>query len=248
MLLFEGTSIKKQLHDRVLFDIDLIQVHDNQRIGLVGRNGAGKTSLLKIMTGEELPDEGNITPFTSVKLVPQLKETSIEKSGGEITQQYLQDAFNKMPGLLLLDEPTTHLDTERIAWLEKKIINYQGATVVVSHDRTFLNNVCTDIWEIENNTLKIFKGNYDEYAKQKELLKKQEQSEFEKYERVKQKLERAIRQKEERAQRTTKKPKNLSPSDARILGAKTHYANIQKKLRSSAKALETRLDKLECQH
>src|SRR5690625_6389241 len=99
MLLFEGTSIKKQLHDRVLFDIDLIQVHDNQRIGLVGRNGTGKTSLLKIMTGEELPDEGNLTLFTSRKLVPQLKETSIEKFGGEITQHYLQHAFNKMPGL-----------------------------------------------------------------------------------------------------------------------------------------------------
>src|SRR5699024_5132474 len=93
------------------------------------------------------------------------------------------------------DEPTTHLDTERIAWLEKKIRNYQGAAVVVSHDRTFLNNVCTDIWEIENNTLKIFKGNYDEYAKQKEILKKQKQTEFEKYEREKQKLEKAIRQK-----------------------------------------------------
>src|SRR5690625_2695098 len=169
-----------------------------------------------------------------------MKETSIGKSGGEITQQYLQNAFNENPGLLLLDEPTTHLDTERIAWLEKKIKNYQGTAVVVSHDRAFLNNVCTEIWEIENNTLKIFKGNYDEYVKQKDLLKKQEQTKFEKYEREKQKLERAIRQKEERAQRATKKPKNLSPSDARILGVKTHYANIQKKLRSSAKALETR--------
>ncbi|RPF55155.1 Vga family ABC-F type ribosomal protection protein [Abyssicoccus albus] len=245
MLLFEGTSIKKQLQDRLLFYIDLMQVHDNQRIGLVGRNGTGKTSLLKIITGEELPDEGNITPFTSVKLVPQFKESRLEKSGGEITQQYLQKAFNENPGLLLLDEPTTHLDTERIAWLEKKIRNYQGATVVVSHDRAFLNNVCTEIWEIENNTFKIFKGNYDEYAKQKDLLKKQEQTEFEKYEREKQKLKRAIRQKEERAQRATKKPKNLSSSEARIKGTKTHYANIQKKLRGSAKALETRLEQLD---
>src|SRR5690625_895747 len=245
MLLYEGTSIKKQLQDRMLFDIDLLQVHDNQRIGLVGRNGTGKTSLLKIITGEELSDEGNITAFTSVKLVTQFKESRLEKSGGEITQQYLQSAFNEKPGLLLLDEPTTHLDTEGITWLEKQIRNYQGATVVVSHDRAFLNNVCTEIWEIENNTLKIFKGNYDEYAKQKEILKKQKQTEFEKYEREKQKLEIAIRQKEERAQRATKKPKNLSSSEARILGAKTHYANIQKKLRGSAKALETRLEKLD---
>lgn len=245
MLLFEGTSIKKYVQDRLLFDIDLIQVHDNQRIGLVGRNGTGKTSLLKVITGEELTDEGNITHFTTVKLVPQFKETTSKKSGGEITQHYLQFALNEKPGLLILDEPTTHLDTQRIDWLEKKLANYQGAFVVVSHDRTFLNNVCTEIWEIEDSTLKVFKGNYNAYAEQKELIKTQQQIAFEKYEREKQQLEKAIRQKEERAQRATKKPKNLSSSEARITGAKTHYSNIQKKLRGSAKALETRLEQLD---
>src|SRR5690625_5127898 len=125
MVLFEGRSIKKQLHERVIFDIDLIQVQDNQRIDVVARNGTGKTSILKIITGEKLPDEGKLTLFTSTKLVPQLKETSSGKSGGEITQQYLQNALNENPGLLLLDEPATPSDTERIAWLEKKIRNYQ---------------------------------------------------------------------------------------------------------------------------
>src|SRR5699024_11479921 len=110
-----------------------------------------------------ISDDGNHILLKEKKLVTQKKETTIKKRGGEITQQYIQNAFNGNPGLLLLDEPTTHLNTERIAWLEKKIKNYQGTAVVVSHDRTFLNNVCTDIWEIENNTLKIFKGNYDEY-------------------------------------------------------------------------------------
>lgn len=245
MLLFEGTSLKKHIQDRLLFDIDLIQVHEHQRIGLVGRNGTGKTSLLKIITGEELVDGGNVNHFTSVKLVPQFKETRSEKSGGEITQQYLQLAFNEKPGLLILDEPTTHLDTQRIDWLEKKLANYQGAFVVVSHDRTFLNNVCTEIWEIEDGSLNAFKGDYNAYAEQKELIKTQQQIAFEKYEREKKQLEKAIRQKEERAQRATKKPKNLSSSEARITGAKTHYANIQKKLRGSAKALETRLEQLD---
>src|SRR5690625_8041359 len=108
MLLFEGTSIKKQLQDRLLFYIDLMQVHDHQRIGLVGRNGTGKTSLLKIITGEELPDEGNITPYTSVKLLQQFKESRLEKSGDEIRQQYVQNAYNKNTGLHFLDAPTTH--------------------------------------------------------------------------------------------------------------------------------------------
>src|SRR5699024_6402978 len=76
-------------------------------------------------------------------------------------------------------------------------------------------------------------------------IKIQEQTAFEKYEREKRQLEVAIRQKEARAQRATRKPKDLSSSEARITGAKTHYANIQKKLRSSAKALETRLEQLD---
>ena len=245
MLLFEGKSIKKHMQDRLLFDIELIQVHEHQRIGLVGRNGTGKTSLLKIFADEEQAEGGHIYHFTSVKLVPQFKETSSEKSGGEITQQYLQLALNEKPGLLILDEPTTHLDTERINWLEKKLVNYQGALIVVSHDRTFLNNICTKIWELEEGNLKVFKGNYNAYQEQKELIKIQEQTAFEKYEREKRQLEVAIRQKEARAQRATRKPKDLSSSEARITGAKTHYANIQKKLRGSAKALETRLEQLD---
>lgn len=245
MLLLEGTSIKKHVQDRLLFNLDLIQIRDRQRIGIVGKNGTGKTSLLKILAGEELPDEGHVTHFTSVKLVPQFKETISAKSGGEITQQYLQLAFNEKTGLLLLDEPTTHLDTERIDWLEKTLMNSQEAFVIVSHDRTFLNYMCTEIWEIEEGTLKVFKGNYDAYVKQKEQFIQQQQVAFEQYEQEKKKIEQAIRQKEEKAQRATKKPKNLSSSEARIKGVKTYYSNIQKKLRASVKALETRLEQLE---
>ena len=119
MLLLEGTSIKHYVQERLLLDIELLQIHYKQRIGLVGRNGSGKTTLLNIIKGEIPPDKGKINRFTTINLIPQFKNINIRKSGGEITQVYLQNALNESPGLLLLDEPTTHLDYERIVWLEK---------------------------------------------------------------------------------------------------------------------------------
>ena len=244
MLLFEGTSLKHYVSERLLLDTDLLQIHDKQRIGLVGRNGNGKTTLLNIIKGEVFPDEGKVNQFTSIKLVPQFKNVNIRKSGGEITQVYLQTAFNESPGLLLLDEPTTHLDYERIVWLENNLHDFLGAVLIVSHDRAFLDHICTEIWEIEDASITVYKGNYSDYANQKTLERKQHQIAFEKYEKEKQKIEEAIRIKEEKAQRATKKPKNLGASDARQKGAKPFYANKQKKLRKTASAFETKLEQL----
>src|SRR5699024_2089288 len=105
--------------------------------------------------------------------------------------------------------------------------------------------LCTDIWEVEDAKITVYKGNYSEYANQKALERKQHQVAFEKYEKEKQKIEEAIRKKEEKAQRATKRPKNLSASDARQKGAKPYYANKQKKLRKTVSAFETKLEQLE---
>lgn len=245
MLLLEGTSLKYFIHEHLTLQINRIQVHDNQRIGLVGRNGCGKTTLLHLIAGESLADEGTIESSTFVKLVPQLKRTDTTKSGGEITQEYLQDAFNSQAGLLLLDEPTTNLDQSHMEWLEKELQSFQGGLIVVSHDRVFLDQLCTEIWELDDGRITIYTGNYSDYAKQKELERNEQQLAYEKYEREKQQLEEAIRKKEERAQRATKKPKHLGASDARQKGAKPYYANKQKKLRKTASAFETRLEKLD---
>lgn len=245
MLLLEGVSIKHYVQQRLLLNIPYLRVHQKDRIGLVGRNGSGKTTLLNMIAGELQPEEGQITHFSSVKLVPQLKRIDLIKSGGEITQSYLQQAFSHSAGLLLLDEPTTHLDTAHIEWLEKSLKDYQGAFMLVSHDRAFLDHLCTEIWEIDEGALTVFKGNYRDYTTQKELARKEQQNAYEKYEQQKRHLEEAIRKKEQRAQRATKKPKNLSGSEARLKGAKPYFANKQKKLRQTASAFETRLAQLE---
>src|SRR5690625_6646427 len=94
-----------------------------------------------------------------------------------------------------------------------------GAFIIVSHDRSFLDTLCTTIWEIKEGKLTIYKGNYSDYAKQKEIELQQKQLAYEKYEKEKRQLEEAIRLKEEKAQRATKKPKNVSHSEAKITGA-----------------------------
>src|SRR5699024_11176937 len=141
--------------------------------------------------------------------------------------------------------PISNLDTNHIEWVEKKLQAWQGALIIVSHDRAFLDALCTTIWEVAEGKIKEYKGNYSDYTEQKEIERQQEQLAVEKKEREKRQLEEAIRQKEEQAQRATKKPKNLSGSEARIKGAKTYYANQQKKLQKTATAMKTRLENLD---
>ncbi len=89
-------------------------------------------------------------------------------SGGEHTRLRLAKLLLQRPDVLILDEPTNHLDFTTMEWLENYLKAYSGAVLVVSHDRYFLDSVCTRIWEVESNTLTSYKGNYSAYLPQKE--------------------------------------------------------------------------------
>lgn len=245
MTLLEAVNLKLYIKDRLLLDASQLQIHKNDRIGLVGKNGSGKTTLLQVLAGKKIPDEGTVTAKAKCELLPQLKRTDTTKSGGEVTQQYITEAISKDPGILLADEPTTNLDAAHIEWLEKKLMHWPGAFVIVSHDRAFLDALCTTIWEIHEGKIKQYKGNYSDYAEQKKLEREQHAAAYETYEKKKKQLEEALILKEQKAERATKKPKNVSPSEARITGAKPYFAKKQKKLQKTAKAIETRLEKLE---
>jgi pleuromutilin/lincosamide/streptogramin A transport system ATP-binding/permease protein len=130
-------------------------------------------------------------------------------------------------------------------WLEKKLKGFKGAFVIVSHDRAFLDAVCTSIWEIDDGKLRVYKGNYRDYEEQKGLEQRQQKAAYEKYESKKKQLEEALKLKEKKAQRATKAPKKVSKSEAKITGAKPYFAKKQKKLQQAGKAIETRLEKLE---
>ena len=88
----------------------------------------------------------------------------IEFSGGWLMRAYLARLLLMKPDMLLLDEPTNHLDIEACIWFEKYLAGYQGAVIVTSHDRTFLNRVVGKVWSIEPGKVKQYNGNYDNYV------------------------------------------------------------------------------------
>ena len=96
-------------------------------------------------------------------------------SGGEQTRLRLARLLLERPDILILDEPTNHLDLETMEWLETYLKTYRGAVLVVSHDRYFLDAVCTRIWELAGKTILTYKGNYSAYLPQREAADERQQ-------------------------------------------------------------------------
>ena len=92
-------------------------------------------------------------------------------SGGQKTRVALGKLLLSKPDIILLDEPTNHLDMNSIAWLETYLLNYQGAVMIVAHDRYFLNKVVTKVVELDNGHATVFLGNYSDYAAKKAMLR-----------------------------------------------------------------------------
>ena len=93
--------------------------------------------------------------------------------GGLKVKALLAQALFGNPDVLLLDEPTNHLDMDAIAWLEEFLINFQNTVIVVSHDRYFLNKVCTQIADIDYAKIQLYAGNYDFWYESSQLMIKQ---------------------------------------------------------------------------
>lgn len=99
-------------------------------------------------------------------------------SGGQKTRVALGRLLLSNPDIILLDEPTNHLDMESIAWLETYLINYKGAVFIVSHDRYFLNRVVTKVVEIDNAQVRMYLGNYKDYAMKKQQIRDAQLKEY----------------------------------------------------------------------
>ncbi len=199
-----------------LFDGASLTIGGDERIGLIGRNGTGKSSRLRVIAGQQSLDDGAVErgerfAHVLVEQEPQLPPASTLReslvlrgglldladerarwrieaklteflhrfgldeaqaperaSGGECKRAALALAFALEPDLLLLDEPTNHLDIDGIALLESHVQNARAA-IVVTHDRVFLDNVCTRIVELDRGLLRSYPGNFAAYEARKAL-------------------------------------------------------------------------------
>ena len=164
MSLLTLSDVGYDLPDSTLFDEVNLKLDRGDRVALVGENGAGKSTLLGIAAGLLEPDRVRVSMVTRVGHLPQhlpsLPETP--GSGGEVQRRRLEELLASDPELLLLDEPTHHLDVNAMAWLENHLLSVarDAAVLLVSHDRAFLDAVATHVAFLERGTLRVEAGNY----------------------------------------------------------------------------------------
>ena len=250
--MISANNVTLRLGKRALFEDVNIKFTEGNCYGLIGANGAGKSTFLKILSGRLEPSKGDITMNQGERLsvleqdhykyddyqvldtvimgntrlyeimkekdAIYMKEDFTEEDGiraseleGEFAElngweaesdaaillnglgiesdlhyAYMRDldggqkvkvllakALFGNPDVLLLDEPTNHLDLDAIAWLEEFLINFENTVIVVSHDRYFLNKVCTHIADIDYGKIQLYAGNYDFWYESSQLMIKQ---------------------------------------------------------------------------
>ncbi|NDI35278.1 ribosomal protection-like ABC-F family protein [Chengkuizengella sediminis] len=263
MTILEMNNIQKYMKDRLLFKLDgRITISKNDRIGIVGLNGAGKSTFLSVLAGKTELDAGTISHKINMIEISQNEEAndSVEfsgnlskwgigkeihdgMSGGEKMRIKIAEALDRPFDLLLADEPTSHLDLSGITKLEQEIKNVQGAVIIVSHDRAFLDAVCTKIIEIDNERITQYQGNYSAYLEQKEMKLNRAQFEYDEYTREKSRLQQAFKEKQSKAKTMKKKPKRMSYKEANLGAEKAR--SKQAKVNRSAKVIEKRIEQLD---
>ena len=250
--MISANNVTLRLGKRALFEDVNIKFTEGNCYGLIGANGAGKSTFLKILSGKLEPSKGDITmdqgerlsvleqdhykyddfqvldtvimgnarlyeimkekdaiymkeDFTEedgiraselegefaelngweaesdaaillngLGIEPELHYSMMrDLDGGQKVKVLLAKALLGNPDVLLLDEPTNHLDLDAIAWLEEFLINFENTVIVVSHDRYFLNKVCTHIADIDYGKIQLYAGNYDFWYESSQLMIKQ---------------------------------------------------------------------------
>ena len=201
-------GLTRSVGDRMLFSDVSFGIAEGQKVGLIAKNGTGKTTLLNILAGIDSPDSGTVVyrnglrvsylqqiphypmemtvreaahwhlhlsdmdeeerqevEVKSSRILTKLKITDHEQrlselSGGQMKRVALANVLTLEPDMLILDEPTNHLDLEMTEWLEGYLSRSNMTLLMVTHDRYFLDRVCSVIMELDNQSVYTYRGNY----------------------------------------------------------------------------------------
>jgi ATPase subunit of ABC transporter with duplicated ATPase domains len=220
-------TIGKSYGETVVLDGLSLSVTPSSRIGVVGPNGIGKSTLLRLLAGVEEPDSGGVTREPADLSVAYLvQERAVDGlSGGEAARRNLEAILAADAEVLLLDEPTNDLDFAGLELLERFLASHRGGVVAVSHDRAFLEHM-TSIVELEAETrrVRVYAGGWSEFVAQREAVRERHESSYAGYVSERERLEeqaRRMRQWEERGYgqgRKKKKTKDVKKAAAKKLG------------------------------
>ncbi|ASB88957.1 ABC-F type ribosomal protection protein [Bacillus sonorensis] len=229
-VLMKIRGLKKSFGDQTVLKNIEFDLATNERIGLVGYNGTGKTTLANILAGRMDADQASIETayplkigyllqsieysihdFSQMltddesgglyKLTSQMGLSKVQAwkterlrhmSGGEKLKLALAHIWKTMPEILILDEPTNHLDINGINWLLEELETYQGAVLIISHDRYFLDQSVSKILELEDGRLHAYQGNYSDYQREKKRLYEERLHQYEEQQKYKQRIESQI--------------------------------------------------------
>ena len=236
-------QIKVSYGEQVVLDFDLFQLYAGDRVGLVGANGVGKTTLLQVLSGRMAPERGRVILYCDPYYFQQFEEAwdsyemdgkevktlgvreqiwQEQVSGGENTRIRLAQMFSSNRAVAFLDEPTANLDVKGRQLLTERLKQME-TFVVVSHDRALMNEVCNKIVEISDGKLTEYNGNYEDYHKQKTALKQRQWAEYEQYTAEKKRLTEVYHEKKNVARDMTKKPVNMSYSEFKMRNFIGHH-------------------------